>query len=85
MTTSAERDDDRQAVVDVGRLTDRQRELAKEAVAVGYFDPGGPSAEAVAADLDINKATLSEHLRAVQRTLARQAFSGASADRSDPT
>ena len=76
---------DRQAVLDVGRLTDRQRELAREAVAAGYFDSDGPSAASLAADLDINKATLSEHLRAVQRELARQAFTGANADRTDPT
>lgn len=81
VATSVDHDDDRQAVVDVGRLTDRQRELAREAVSAGYFDPDGPSAEAVADDLDITKATLSEHLRGVQRELARQAFSGANADR----
>jgi hypothetical protein len=81
VATGGDHDHDRRAVVDVGRLTDRQRELAREAVEAGYFDPDGPSAAAVAADLDITKATLSEHLRTVQRELVCQAFAGANAER----
>lgn len=67
---------DRAAVYDLDRLTDRQREVAAAAVDRGYFDPDGPSAASVADDLEISKSTLSEHLRAVQRELVRQAFAG---------
>jgi hypothetical protein len=61
-------------IIDIDELTDRQREVARAAVDRGYFDPEGPAAAAVADDLDIAKATLSEHLRTVQRELVRQAF-----------
>jgi hypothetical protein len=63
------------AVVDLSSLTTRQRELARFAAERGYFDPDGPAAETVAAELDIAKATLSEHLRRVQREVAAQLFS----------
>jgi hypothetical protein len=62
-------------ILDVDELTARQREVARAAVERGYFDPDGPSAAEVAEELGIAKATLSEHLRAVQRELVRQAFS----------
>ncbi|WP_276261425.1 helix-turn-helix domain-containing protein [Haloglomus litoreum] len=61
-------------ILDVDELTARQREVARAAVERGYFDPDGPSAAEVADELGIAKATLSEHLRAVQRELVRQAF-----------
>jgi predicted DNA binding protein len=62
-------------VVELSSLTTRQRELARFAAERGYFDPDGPAAETVAAELDIAKATLSEHLRRVQREVASQLFS----------
>jgi hypothetical protein len=61
-------------LLDVGELTDRQREVARAAVERGYFETDGHSAAGVADDLGIAKATLSEHLRAVQRELVQQAF-----------
>ena len=64
----------RRAVLDLDRLTERQRELARAAAERGYFEPDGPTAEAVAEELDITKSTLSEHLRAVQRELFDQLF-----------
>lgn len=65
---------DRPAVLDLDQLTDRQREVARTAVERGYFDPDGPSAAELAAALDISKATLSEHLGAVEAELLTQAF-----------
>lgn len=62
------------AVVDLSALTERQRRLAERAADAGYFDPDGATAEGVATELDINKATLSEHLRSVQRELIQQTF-----------
>jgi hypothetical protein len=61
-------------ILDVDELTARQREVARAAVDRGYFDTDGPSAAEIADELGIAKATLSEHLRAVQRELVRQAF-----------
>ncbi len=66
------------AVYDLDQLTERQREVAARAVERGYFDPDGPAAETVADELGVSKSTLSEHLRAVQRNLARQVFGGKS-------
>lgn len=74
-TDGDEVDGDRDtAVIDLSTLTERQRTLAARAAAVGYFEPDGPSAERVADGFDINKATLSEHLRSVQRELIQQTF-----------
>jgi DNA-binding transcriptional ArsR family regulator len=67
-------DPTRRAVLDLEELTERQRELARAAAERGYFEPGGPTAEAVAEELEITKSTLSEHLRAVQRELFDQLF-----------
>jgi len=61
-------------LLDIDELTHRQREVARAAVERGYFDTDGPSAADIAEELGIAKATLSEHLRAVQRELVRQAF-----------
>lgn len=66
------------AVYDLDQLTERQREVAARAVERGYFDPDGPAAKTVADELGVSKSTLSEHLRAVQRNLARQVFGGKS-------
>lgn len=66
--------DREQAVVNLDRLTDRQRELAREAARRGYFEADGSSAEELTEDFDISKATLSEHLRAVQAELLDQVF-----------
>lgn len=62
------------AIVDLDELTERQREVAAYAVANDYFSVDGPTAAAVAADLDISKSTLSAHMRAARRKLGRQIF-----------
>lgn len=51
------------------RLTDRQREVARTATQMGYFDSEGASAEEVAAELGITASTLSSHLRAITAKL----------------
>ena len=57
-------------VVDRGRLTDRQREVLETAYDMGYFEhPKGANAQEVAAELDINSATLRGHLSAAQSKL----------------
>lgn len=68
--------DAERAVVDLTTLTTRQRELARFAAERDYFDPDGPSAETISAELDIAKGTFSEHLRTVQAEVAGQLFSG---------
>jgi predicted DNA binding protein len=51
-------------------LTDRQREVANEALARGYYDwPRGINNEQLAAELGISRATLHEHLRKAERKL----------------
>jgi DNA-binding CsgD family transcriptional regulator len=62
------------AVVTLDSLTDRQRQVARLAVRMGYFDSGGASAEAVATELGISKSTVSKHLRAVVEKLLSQIF-----------
>lgn len=68
------------ALVDLSVLTSRQREVAALAAEHGYFDPDGPPADAFADELDIAKATLSEHLRTAEAELLRQIFPGRDAD-----
>lgn len=68
--------DAERGVVDLTALTTRQRELARFAAEHDYFDPDGPSAETIAAELDIAKGTFSEHLRTVQSEITGQLFSG---------
>lgn len=46
-------------------LTDRQREVARTATRMGYYDSDGASAADVAAELDISQSTLSTHLRRI--------------------
>ena len=60
--------------VDLGGVTDRQVEIATVAAEKGYFETGGASAADVAAEFDLAKSTVSEHLRAVTRSLFSQAF-----------
>jgi predicted DNA binding protein len=60
--------------VDLGGVTDRQAEVAAVAAEEGYFDGDGASAAEIAADLDLAKSTVSEHLRTVTDTLFSQAF-----------
>jgi len=63
-------DDERTAVVDVGRLTDRQREVVETAVEMGYFEyPRSASATEVAEALDIDVSTFAEHLTLAQSKL----------------
>jgi hypothetical protein len=76
-TLRAEPDDDtepRTVLVDLSDLTDRQRETAALAVRRGYFESDGVSAETLADQLDVSKATVSEHLRAVRAKVGRQLF-----------
>ena len=56
--------------VDVGRLTDRQREVLETAHEMGYFEyPRQANASEVAAALDIEPSTFTEHLAAAQSKL----------------
>jgi predicted DNA binding protein len=51
-------------------LTDRQHEVAGEALARGYYDwPRKITNEGLAAELEISRATLHEHLRKAERAL----------------
>ncbi|ELY56280.1 LuxR family transcriptional regulator [Natronococcus amylolyticus DSM 10524] len=56
------------------RLTDRQREVARTATEMRYFETGGASAEEVAAALDISPSTLSSHLRKIRAKLFEYHF-----------
>lgn len=55
-------------------LTDRQREVARTAARMGYYDPDGASAEEVADELDISTSTLSTHLRRIMEKVFRRLF-----------
>lgn len=56
--------------VDLGRLTDRQREAVETAFEMGYFEyPRGANASDVAEAMDIGPSTLIEHLTAAQSKL----------------
>jgi DNA-binding CsgD family transcriptional regulator len=61
-------------LVDLSDLTARQRETAALAVRLGYFESDGVSAAELADRLDVSKATVSEHLRAVRAKVGRQLF-----------
>lgn len=71
LVESRDGDDDGDLVpVDVGRLTDRQREVVETAYRMGYFEyPRGANASEVAAELGIEPSTLAEHLAAAQSKL----------------
>ena len=61
--------------VDRGRLTERQQEVLETAYEMGYFDrPRGANATEVAAELDIDPSTFSEHLAAAQTKLLEDLF-----------
>lgn len=63
--------------VDLGRLTDRQREVLETAHGMGYFEyPRGANASEVAAALDIGPSTLIEHLTAAQSKLLGDLLDG---------
>ena len=63
-------DDGALVPVDVGRLTDRQREVLETAYGMGYFEyPRGANASEVAGELGIEPSTLAEHLAAAQSKL----------------
>jgi predicted DNA binding protein len=64
----------RTVLVDLSGLTTRQRETAALAVRFGYFESEGVSADELADHLDVSKATVSEHLRAVRAKVGRQLF-----------
>lgn len=56
--------------VDMGRLTERQREVLETAHGMGYFEyPRRANASEVAAALDIEPSTFTEHLAAAQSKL----------------
>lgn len=53
-------------------LTARQREVARAALALGYYrDPRAATSEDVADHLEISTTTVSEHLRKIHATLVR--------------
>ncbi|MFC7188222.1 helix-turn-helix domain-containing protein [Halorubrum yunnanense] len=60
--------------VDLAGVTDRQAEIATVAAEEGYFEAGGVSADDVAAEFDLAKSTVSEHLRTVTAALFSQTF-----------
>lgn len=65
------------AIVDLGKLTDRQFEVLDRAYEMGYFDfPKGANAGDVAEDLDIARSTFSEHLAAALRKIVGSAVAG---------
>lgn len=55
-------------------LTDRQREIARTATQMGYYDQDGASAEEVATELGIASSTLSTHLRRINAKLFHDLF-----------
>jgi len=70
------------------RLTDRQREVIERALEAGYFEwPREVTTEELAAQLDITRATLLEHLRKAESKLLTDALDSASAagGQPDPT
>lgn len=57
-------------------LTDRQREILETAHELGYFElPRGASAAEVAAALDLDPSTVTEHLRRAERNLLGELLS----------
>ncbi|MCU4926867.1 helix-turn-helix domain-containing protein [Halobacteria archaeon AArc-dxtr1] len=56
-------------------LTDRQREVTKTAVQLGYYDiPRSANQEDIAAELDCAPSTIAEHLRKVEARILRAQF-----------
>lgn len=62
--------------IDLTGVTARQAEVARTAAEQGYFDADGASAAEIAAELDLAKSTVSEHLRLVTAELFSQLFDG---------
>lgn len=59
----------------VEALTDRQREVLTTAFERDYFDvPRGVTAEELAAEFDLDKSTVLEHLRRAERNLLERTF-----------
>lgn len=56
------------------QLTERQREVARTATEMRYFETEGASAEEVATELDISPSTLSSHLRTITEKLFKHYF-----------
>ncbi len=68
---------DQSTIVDMGALTERQREVLSTAHRLGYFEhPREVSAATVADELGIVASTFSEHLAAAQRNLLDELLSG---------
>jgi len=58
------------------RLTDRQREIVKTAVTMGYYDvPRTASQADIATDLGCSPSTIAEHLRKAESRMMRGQFS----------
>ena len=55
-------------------FTDRQREVARTAARMGYFEPDGADAATVADELEISPSTLSTHLRRIMAKVLRHTF-----------
>lgn len=63
--------------VNVGRLTDRRREVLLTACRQGYFEsPRETGIEGLAEQLDLAPSTIHEHLTAAQRTVFGELFVG---------
>ncbi len=60
--------------IDLSEVTERQATVATVAIKKGYFEPNGATADEIAADLDLAKSTVSEHLRLVTATVLSQLF-----------
>lgn len=56
------------------RLTDRQREVARTATEMGYFESDGASTADIADELDITPSTLSSHLRTITAKVFERHF-----------
>jgi len=57
----------------LGTLTERQRDVLETAYEMGYYDvPRTASSEAIAAEMDLTAATVTEHLQRAERNLLAQ-------------
>mgnify|MGYP006285591801 FL=1 len=71
--SAAGEDNHTTTIIDLGALTDRQREVLGAAYEHGYFEhPRGGNAADVADALDIAVPTFTEHLAAAQRNLLQE-------------
>lgn len=65
----------------VAALTDRQREVLRHALDVGYFErPRGTTATELADHFGVTRATVSQHLRTAQRKIFTRLFLGRDSD-----